>query len=74
MVTRSPALYMQDFLKGRSNVEAYTVFFDHFVPCALKKTEWERRIAVAGTQTESTDSFFFTVSDEAFALLLLENS
>jgi hypothetical protein len=74
VVTRSPALYMQDFLKGRSNVEAYTVFFDHFVPCALKKTEWERRIAVAGTQTESTDYFFFTVSDEAFALLLLENS
>ncbi len=65
---------MEDFLKGRSHVVAYTVFFDHFVPCALKKTEWERRIAISGTHTESTDNFLSTVSDEAFALLLLENS
>ena len=74
-VTRTPAFDMEDFLKGHSHVEAYTVFFEHFVPCALKKTEWERRIAMAGTHTTaSTDNFLSTVSDEAFALLLLENS
>jgi hypothetical protein len=65
---------MDDFLKGCIHGEAYTVFFELFVPCALKKTEWERRIAMAGTHTESTDNFLSTVSDEAFALLLLENS
>jgi hypothetical protein len=65
---------MEDFLKGRIHGEAYTVFFEHFVPCALKKTEWERRIAMARTHTESTDNFLSTVSDEAFALLLLKNS
>ena len=65
---------MEDFLKGRIHVEAYTVFFEHFVPCALKKTEWERRIAMAGKNPESTDNYLSTVSDEAFALLLLENS
>jgi hypothetical protein len=74
VVTRSPIFYMKDFLQGRSHNEAYTVFFEHFVPCALKKTEWERRIAMAGTHIESTDDFLCTVSDEAFALLLLENS
>ncbi len=74
-VTRTPAFNMKDFLKGRIHVEAYTVFFEEFVPCVLKKTVWERRIAMAGTHTEeSTNNFLSTVSDEAFALLLLENS
>jgi hypothetical protein len=74
VATITPAFQMEHFLVGRIHVEAYTVFFEHFVPCALKKTEWERRIAMAGTHTESTDHFLSTVSDEAFALLLLENS
>jgi hypothetical protein len=74
VVTRTPAFRMEDFLKGRTDVEAYTVFFEHFVPCAVGKTEWERCIGEAGTITESKDSFLSTVSDEAFALLLLENS
>ena len=74
VVKRAPVFHMEDFLKGRIHVEAYTVFFEHFVPCALKKTEWERRIAMAGTHTESTDDFFSTVSDETLALILLENS
>jgi hypothetical protein len=66
---------MEDFLMGRIHGEAYTVFFELFVPCALKKTEWERRIARAGTQNESSgDNLLLSVSDEAFALLLLENS
>jgi hypothetical protein len=74
VVTRSPTFYMEDFLKGRIPVEAFTVFFDHFVPCALKQMEWERRIAMAGTHTESTDDFLSPVSGKAFALLLLENN
>jgi hypothetical protein len=55
---------------------AYTVFFDLFVPCATKKTSWDRRIAKALTKTDSNnkEQCLCTVSDEAFALLLLENS
>ena len=71
----TPALVMDAFLVGRKNLEAYTVFFDHFVPCATKKTTWDRRLAKADNQPNSSMlQPLCTVSDEAFALLLLENS
>ena len=70
----TPAFHINDFLGGRTHPEAYTVFFERFVPCAIKKTEWERRIARAGTGTELTDDSLASISDEAFALVLLENS
>ena len=66
---------MEDFFEGRKNVAVYTVFFDTFVPCATKKTTWERQIAKAGIKTITKKLVSLcTVSDEAFALLLMENS
>ena len=66
---------MKELAEGRKNVEAYTAFFDHFVPCATKKTLWDRRIAKAMSNSASKKcKNLCTISDEAFALLLLENS
>jgi hypothetical protein len=45
------------------------VFFDNFLPCVIKKSMFEHQVAVA-----TNDRTLCTVSDEAFALLLLENS
>ncbi len=70
-----PAFAMKELAEGRKNVEAYTAFFDHFVPCATKKTLWDRRIAKAMSNSASKKcQNLCTISDEAFALLLLENS
>ncbi len=55
--------------QGRKNKKIYTIFFDHFLPCVIKKTVFDRQVSVA-----TNDSTLCTVSDEAFALLLLENS
>ena len=64
-----------DFMKGQEKVEAYRTFFDVFLPCATKKTNWERQISRGDPNDErSEDMILCTVSDEAFALLLLENS
>jgi hypothetical protein len=71
----APAFLMKEFLEGRKNQEAYTAFFDHFVPCATKKTTWDRRLAKTETNLgSSSPKRLCSVSDEAFALLLLENS
>ncbi len=47
----------------------YKVFFDNFLPCVIKKSVFDRQVSVA-----TNDKTLCTVSDEAFALLLLENS
>jgi hypothetical protein len=66
---------MKDILEGRKNEEAYSAFFEHFLPCATKKTLWDRRIAKAVSNPNSKKyECLCTISDEAFALLLLENS
>jgi len=72
----NPQFTIDDFLEGRANEEACELFFERFVPCATKKTDWQRRIAVAMTDidTRTSDLSLCTISDEAFALLLLENS
>ena len=64
---------MEEFLQGRKNEEAYTVFFERFVPCATMKTSWDRRIAMAASNCNGKQSLC-TIRDKAFALLLLENS
>jgi hypothetical protein len=51
---------LEAFLEGRKNQEDYTVLFEQFVPCVTKKTVW--------------DICLCRVSNEAFVLLLLENS
>ena len=66
---------IKDIVEGRKNEAAYTAFFDHFVPCATKNILWDRRIAKAVTNFSSKkNQSLCTISDEAFALLLLENS
>jgi hypothetical protein len=66
---------MKDIVEGRKNEEAYSAFFEHFLPCATKKTLWDRRIAKAVSNPNSKKyESLCTISDEAFALLLLENS
>jgi hypothetical protein len=55
--------------QGRSNPKMYEIFFDTFLPCVIKKVVFDRQVSVA-----TNDRTLCTVSDEAFALLLLENS
>ena len=52
----------------RSNVKCMIVFCDHFLPCVVGKKRWKLQIN-QGIKLNSIVS----VSDEAFALLLLEN-
>ena len=47
----------------------YKVFFENFLPCVIKKSVFDGQVSVA-----TNDKTLCTVSDEAFALLLLENS
>jgi hypothetical protein len=62
-------------LEGRKNEDAYSAFFEHFLPGATKKTLWDRHIAKAVSNPNSKKcESLCTISDEAFALLLLENS
>jgi hypothetical protein len=73
-VTR-PAFSLEVFLEGRKNQEAYTVLFELFVPCVTKKKVWDIRLAQAQTKHESSRlKSLCSVSGEAFARLLLENS
>ena len=66
---------MDDFLKGRQSVDTYTLFFDTFMPCVTKKSSWITQIAKAGIKKDAKGVVCLcTVSDEAFALLLMENS
>ena len=55
--------------QGRKNIKLYTIFFDHFLTCVIKKTVLNHQVSVA-----TNDSTLCTVSNKAFALLLLENS
>jgi hypothetical protein len=55
--------------QGRRNAKMYKVLFDNFLPCVIKKSVFEHQVAVA-----TNDRTLCTVSDEALALLLLENS
>ena len=61
-------------MEGRKNEEAYTVFFERFVPSATMKTSWDRRITTATANGKNQQESLCTINDEAFALLLLENS
>jgi hypothetical protein len=55
--------------QGRRNAKMYKVFFDNFLPCLIKKLVFDHQVSVA-----TNDRTLCTVSNEAFALLLLENS
>jgi hypothetical protein len=56
--------------QGRRNAKMYKVFFDNFLPCVIKKSAFKHQVAVATNDR----TLCCTVSNEAFALLLLENN
>jgi len=66
---RSPNYDLQDFLQLRKHPQAYLVFFKHFIKCITRKSVFENNIRTAKTYND-----ICSISDEAFALLLLENS
>jgi hypothetical protein len=69
------SLRNESILEGRKNEEAYSAFFEQSLPCATKKTLWDRSIAKAVLNPNSKKyKSLCTISDEAFALLLLKNS
>jgi hypothetical protein len=70
---KPPTCVYNWFQMGPENEEAYTICFDHFVPCPTKKTAWDRHIIKAATGFESKDPSICTISDEACAVLPLEN-
>jgi len=65
----SPCYDIGDFLQMRKQPASYLVFYRHFIKCVTKKTKYDANVATARTYND-----LCTVSDEAFALLLLENS
>ena len=66
----TPAYCLNSQLQqGRKNAMVYSVLFEQFMPCVTKKTVFQRQVLVA-----TNDITLSTVSDEAFALLLLENN
>ena len=62
-------LLMKDFLKGRKSVPCIDVVFSRFVPCIVGRYLFRDRL-----KTAASDEGLCTTSDEAFTLLLLENS
>ncbi len=59
---------LQDFLDLRSNVNCMILFCNTFLACVVGKNRWNMQIK-HGAKVDAVA----TVSDEAFALLLLEN-
>ena len=57
------------FLGGRTNVAAYRLFLEAFVSNIVGQMVFRRRMHASDGKTE-----IFTVSDEALALLLIENN
>jgi hypothetical protein len=53
----------------QKKAKMYKAFFDNFLPCVIKKLVFDRQVSVA-----TNDKTLCTLSNEAFALLLLENS
>lgn len=59
---------LEEYKQLRENKEAYTHFCDHFLPCVIGLSTWTKEVF-------STEiSKMASPSDEAWALLLLENS
>ena len=63
-----PAYSLEEFLEGRKNYSAYAVFYRYFIPAIGRKTFWREQVLAA-----TDDKDVATRSNEAFALLVLEN-
>ncbi len=60
---------LEDMLKGRDDMRAHCYFAYYFLPIVVGKNHWKKLI----WQRVSLNSLA-TASDEAFALLMLENN
>ena len=63
-----PQFKVKSFLEGRENEPAYYEMMNRFAPCVVGKSIFKKRL-----QTKNTEDGMWTVSDEAFLLLVLEN-
>lgn len=59
---------LDQLLEGRENVPFYSIFYSYFIPSMGRKTDWRLRIMTSRKENDIT-----TKSNEAFALLCLEN-
>ena len=59
---------LESILKGRSNSNSYSFFFDIFVPVLEKKSTFNEKF-----MTATKDEELLSISSEAFGLLILEN-
>ena len=62
-------LTFQDFLQGRSNVDAYRFFMSTYIKRVIGIRKYQDRIM----QNEITEDQFFTKTDETLALIAIEN-
>jgi len=60
---------IDDILKLRKNLKGMNVLCNHFLPCVVGKKRWRMQIQ-AGKKIND----IATVSDEAFILLILQNT
>jgi len=55
-------------LRKQGNEDTMTKFYNHFLSCVVGKCKWKKLVALKKVP------LFATVTDEAFALLVLENN
>ena len=63
-----PKYRLLDFLRMRSDPEAYGEYFTYFLPAVGRKSFWRHLVSNA-----ESDADLSTISNEAFGLLVLEN-
>jgi len=59
---------INEILKLHKNLKAMSVLCNHFLPCVVGKKQWKMQIQAGKKVNDVT-----TISDEVFALLVLEN-
>ena len=68
LIKRGELKPLEEYQQLRSNVEAYEQFCDSFLPCIIGKTRWAKEVYTTEV------SKIASPNDEAWALLVLENS
>ena len=63
---------LEEYLQGRRITSVYMIVYDHFIPCVSTSKAYKESIRERLVEVED-NSELFTMSDEAFTLLILEN-
>ena len=63
---------MNEFLKGRILPETYKIVYERFLPCVASSKTYKREMNIR-MQDPLDNSELYSISDEAFTLLGLEN-